>query len=1161
MNSLFKATGFLPFISMIFLNAFVDLGHKIIIQNTVFKVYDGSTQVILTAIINGLILLPFVLLFTPSGFLADRFKKPKIMQWAALAAVILTLMITASYYLGWFKLAFAMTFLLAAQSAFYSPAKYGYIREIAGKNHLTFANGVVQSVTIIAILLGMFVFSILFENALAGHEFSSEADIIRVIAPLGWLLVAGSLLELYFALGLPNIEHPINSESFSWKKYRTGKTLHNNFNLLRFDPVIWLSIIGLSVFWGVSQVVLAIFPAFVKEVLSINNTIVIQGLLACSGLGIVAGSLLAGKISDRYIEAGLIPLGALGMVVSLFFLPQLRSTTFLAIDILAFGFFGGLFIVPLNALIQFHAKAQQLGTVLAGNNWIQNVVMLTFLCLTVVFAMADVPSKTLLNILAIVTLVGASYTVWKLPQSLVRYILGVVFASKYRINVQGFDHMPSQGAVLMLGNHISWLDWAMIQIASPRPVLFVMDKDIYQKWYLKWFLDLFGVIPISGTSSKGALATINQHLKQGEVVCLFPEGSISRNGQLAEFKQGFERCVEDVDGIILPFYLHGLWGSRFSRSSSKMQLLRQTRIRRDIIVAFGQAMAVDTQAYAVKSTVFDLSIDTWRSHTENLPSLAHSWVDRAKQSGRTTCLTDIKSNVSLSRRKALIISLLFSRRFKRHSPEKNVGLLLPTSSAGLLANMGAFISGKTVINLNFTANVDSLLSAINKAEIKTIYTSRQFIKKLQGRGIELDVLFEQASPVYLEDIHNEIKKSEQILTLLASYCLPTGILIHLFGKSVNIHSPATILFSSGSEGEPKGVILSHQNIMGNIKQVSDVLDIRDEDVMVASLPLFHAFGLTVTGLLPLIEGVPAICHPDPTDVLNISKGICQHQATIFCGTSTFLRLFTKNSRIHPLMLDSLRILVAGAERLNPEIRDSFSLKFGKTIYEGYGTTETTPVATVNLPDRIGLDDWKVQTGDKKGSVGLPLPGSSVRIVDPDTLKSLPIEEDGLILIGGTQVMQGYLNDPERTADVLVEIDGHRWYKTGDKGHLDKDGFLVIVDRYSRFAKIGGEMISLGAIEASINTNLPEDIEILATTVPDDKKGEKVVLLYSGQIEDADLKACITNSTLNSLMMPSLLIEVEAIPKLGSGKNDVTKAKQIALEQVNTARTEASVQDD
>ena len=332
--------------------------------------------------------------------------------------------------------------------------------------------------------------------------------------------------------------------------------------------------------------------------------------------------------------------------------------------------------------------------------------------------------------------------------------------------------------------------------------------------------------------------------------------------------------------------------------------------------------------------------------------------------------------------------------------------------------------------------------------------------------------------------------------------------------------------------------------MGNIKQVSDVLDTHDNDVMVASLPLFHAFGLTVTGLLPLIEGVPAICHPDPTDVVTIAKSISQYQATIFCGTSTFLRLFTKNRRVHPLMLDSLRIVVAGAERLNPEIRDSFSLKFGKSIYEGYGTTETTPVATVNIPDRISTDDWSIQIGNKTGTVGLPLPGSSVRIVDPATMQNLAVDEDGLILIGGTQVMQGYLDNPDKTSEVIVEIDDQRWYKTGDKGHIDKDGFLVIIDRYSRFAKIGGEMVSLGTIEESINAILPDDIEILATTLPDDKKGEKVVLLYAGDIDDAELKACITNSGLNSLMMPSLLIEVDAIPKLGSGKNDFNKAKEL-----------------
>jgi len=1146
MTALFRTTGFLPFISMIFLNAFVDLGHKIVIQNTVFKVYDGSTQIVLTAIINGLILLPFILLFTPSGFLSDRFRKPKIMQWAAIAAVVLTLLITLFYYLGWFQLAFAMTFMLAVQSAFYSPAKYGYIREIAGKDNLAAANSFVQSTTIIAILLGMFVFSILFEMMLANTSYISEQDIISIIAPIGWLLVLGSVLELYFAYQLPNVTLNHQAPTFDWQQYRNGQALKNNLKLIRLDAVIWLAIIGLAIFWGVSQAILATFPAYAKEMLAIENTIVIQGLLACSGIGIILGSLIAGKVSNHYIETGLIPIGALGMVISLMMLPQLDSSFTLALSITAFGLFGGLFIIPLNAMIQFRARAEQLGTVLAGNNWIQNVVMLSFLIATMFAALAEIHSQLLLYALAIITLIGAIYTVLKLPQSLIRYVIGLMFTSRYRIHVQGFHNMPSQGAVLMLGNHISWLDWAIIQIASPRPVRFVMDKKIYQKWYLTWFLDLFGVIAISKGGSKEALMAINACLKNGDVVCLFPEGSISRNGQLGEFKKGFERCVDDVNGIILPFYLRGLWGSRFSRSGSKLQRHSQQKIRRDVIVALGEPRAIDCDVVTIKQAVFDLSIDTWAHYTKQLMPLGLSWIQRVKQAGSQACLTDIQTNNTLSRRKALTAALMFSRRFKRERAQ-NIGLLLPTSSAGIIANMAVFISGKTVVNLNFTANTDALIAAVNQAEIQTIYTSHRFVSKLKKKGIAIDSLLNAVATRYLEDCQQELTTAEKLLTLTSTYLLPACALQALYGKSSSINDTAAILFSSGSEGTPKGVMLSHQNIIGNIKQVSDVLDTRDDDIIVASLPLFHAFGLTITGLMPLIEGIPAICHPDPTDVVTIAKGISYHQATIFCGTSTFLRLFNKNTRIHPLMLDSLRITVAGAERLSPEVRDQFTLKFGKPIYEGYGTTETTPVATVNIPDRIAVDDWHIQTGQKIGTVGLPLPGSSTRIVDPNTLATLPTGEDGLILIGGTQVMQGYLNEPEKTQDVIITLANRRWYKTGDKGHIDNDGFLTIVDRYSRFAKIGGEMISLGAIETSISTSLPDDVEILATSIPDEKKGEKVVLLFTGDMDETAMKKTLDQVELTPLSKPSKFIKVEAIPKLGSGKSDFNQAKNIALD--------------
>ena len=342
------------------------------------------------------------------------------------------------------------------------------------------------------------------------------------------------------------------------------------------------------------------------------------------------------------------------------------------------------------------------------------------------------------------------------------------------------------------------------------------------------------------------------------------------------------------------------------------------------------------------------------------------------------------------------------------------------------------------------------------------------------------------------------------------------------------------------------MVLSHKNLMGNVKQVADVLDIQQEDVMMGSLPQFHAFGLTVSGLLPLLEGIPVIFHPDPTDVLNIAKAITNHKITVMFGTSTFLRLYARNRKVLPLMLDSIRLVVAGAERLSPEVRAAFEQKFNRPIYEGYGTTETTPVAGVNIPDRLDVSTWRVQTGHKLGSVGLPLPGSSFRIVDPQSMQTLACKEDGLILIGGTQVMLGYLNDEEKTQQAIVELDGQRWYKTGDKGHLDEDGFLTIVDRYSRFAKIAGEMISLGAIEASINELTPDGIEILSTAIPDGKKGERVVLLFAGDIDEDGLKTIIGQSNLNPLMVPGDLLKVDAIPTLGTGKSDFSQAKKLAL---------------
>ncbi len=1150
MDKFIKLAGFLPFITIVFLNAFVDLGHKIIIQNTVFKIYDGETQIILTAIVNGLILLPFILLFSPSGYLADKYRKPVVMRISALVAIGLTLIITVSYYQGWFILAFVMTFLLAIQSAFYSPAKYGYIKELVGQERLASMNAIVQSVTIFSILSGIFIFSVLFENSLANQNYQNVSELIRIIAPIGWLLVLFSVIEAIVAFKIPiqdKITSPSkNEKQFKVESYVKGGYLKNNLKLLWNDQNIWLSIVGLSVFWGISQAVLASFPALAKEVLNNNNTILIQGILACSGIGVVIGSLIAGGKSKHYIETGFVAIGAIGLVLTVFLITQFNSIIMMSLDVFMFGVFGGLFIVPLNAMIQFHADDEQLGTVLAGNNWVQNIVMVSFLALTVIVATSGINTIGLFYFVTGITLLGALYTIYRLPHSLIRIVISWLFAGRYKIQVHGFNNLPGKGGVLMLGNHVSFIDFAMIQIACPRKVRFVMHKSYYEHWSVKWFLDIMGVIPIASGASADALKQINVLLKAGEVVCLFPEGAISRSGQLGDFKHGFEKTVSDVDGVILPFYIRGLWGSKFSHSSSFMKSKSLKGLRRDVIVAFGEPLPIDSKADVAKRRVFDLSISAWQEYTETLDPLPLAWIRTVKNSPKYDCMSDVLGGVKLNAQKALTSSIVFSKLINKRSPEQNIGLLLPTSSAGMFTNMSVMLLGKTVVNLNYTASIEALLGAIGKADIKSIYTSTRFVKKLTSRGIDIESLFKNVNVYYLEELKENISVITKLVTLLCVKLLPAKLLYWLFGNKVDITSPAAILFSSGSEGVPKGVVLSYQNLMGNIKQVTDVMDLQEKDAIMGSLPQFHAFGLTVAGLLPLIEGIPVIFHPDPTDVVNIGKAISKNNISIMFGTSTFLRLYARNRRVLPLMLESIRLVVSGAEKLNDSVKTSFTNKFNLPIYEGYGTTETTPVAGVNIPDRLEQSAWRIQTGNKVGTIGLPVPGSNFRIVDPQSMEELPVKEDGLILIGGTQVMLGYLNDPDKTNEVIVELDGQRWYKTGDKGHVDEDGFLTIVDRYSRFAKIAGEMVSLGAIEDAINNATIDDVEVLSTAIPDDKKGEKVVLLYSGEIEEDDLKQIISEQNLISIMTPDTYIKVEELPKLGTGKSDFSQAKKIAL---------------
>ena len=536
------------------------------------------------------------------------------------------------------------------------------------------------------------------------------------------------------------------------------------------------------------------------------------------------------------------------------------------------------------------------------------------------------------------------------------------------------------------------------------------------------------------------------------------------------------------------------------------------------------------------------SFAEWQQYPSSMDPIHVSWLKNAKKSKTTFAVADIEG-VEISPKRFLTGVLLFSKKIEKYSPEQNVGLLLPSSGGGAIASMAILALGKTIVNLNFTAGKKALQSAAKQAEVKHIYTSRKFLDKMLERGMDLASFFPESKLLMLEDIREEISTISRIGTLLKAIILPESMLRKSYFKEVSMNDTAAILFSSGSEGSPKGVELSHSNIAANAKQAAIELGAVESDVIMSTLPSFHAFGFAITTLMPLSEGIPIVCHADPKDVVTIASGIQKYSGTILVGTPTFLRMYTISKKVSVDSMQSLRLVVAGAEKLRSEVRDGFESKFNMPVFEGYGTTETSPGASVNLPDLESPHKLR----NRPGTVGKAFSGTEFKIVDPDSLEPLPIGEDGLILIGGPQIMKGYLKMPEKTAEVIEIIDGYRWYRTGDKGHLDEDGFLTIVDRYSRFAKIGGEMISLTTVEEEIlDACNDKDLEIAATCLPDQRKGEKIVLLSTSNIEKSELTKILSDAKINPLYHPSSVLVVDEIPKLGSGKTDFGATKKIAL---------------
>jgi acyl-[acyl-carrier-protein]-phospholipid O-acyltransferase/long-chain-fatty-acid--[acyl-carrier-protein] ligase len=709
----------------------------------------------------------------------------------------------------------------------------------------------------------------------------------------------------------------------------------------------------------------------------------------------------------------------------------------------------------------------------------------------------------------------------------------------YRVTALGVEHLP-QGGFLLLPNHITWVDAIVLQIACPRPIRYIIDQEFYHKPLLKPFLRLVRCIPIDTRRSRSAIRAATEKIAEGEVVCLFPEGQLERAGTLLRLRRGYELIAHYANAKVVPVWLDQLWGSIFSFQGGRSFTKLPKRIPYRVTVAFGKPLPADAADIArVREELLKLGESCFRRRPSLDRHLAEECVRQLKRRPFATAVVDGLDHSLLSRSKLLGAAAALSRLFRKEFPDERIAIVLPASKGSMVANLAVTLAGKVPVDLNFTIGRAANESCIKRANLRVAISATQFIDRIKDfpwpeRVLKLDELMPRL-------------KRQIVFWWMMSILAPAGLLLRLLQiPKGGGHAEATLLFTSGSTGEPKGVVLSHRNIVGNVSQFRELLDAKKEDVILASLPFFHSFGSTVTLWYPLIEGVRIVTYPNPLEVAKNAALIERYKLTLLLATPTFLRGYLR--KVEPHQLRSLRLVITGAEKLPLDLAKAFEERFKQRVFEGYGLTETAPVVSVNLPEpQPTRPGEQVQPSARLGSVGKMAPGIAAEIREPETDRKLSLHETGMLWLRGPNIFEGYLHDPERTADVLR--DG--WFKTGDIGRFDEDGFLYIEGRLSRFSKIGGEMVPHEVIEHKIIELLDlsgkEERGIAIVGVQDEAKGETVVLLSAVDIDLAQLRDKLRDAGVPNLWIPKRVQRVESIPVLASGKLDLKKCNELANE--------------
>ncbi|MBO6289648.1 MAG: MFS transporter [Alphaproteobacteria bacterium] len=1122
-KDLWHGKRFLPLLVTQFFGAFNDnLFKNTLMTFIAYKLLANEQTVSLYAnLAAGLFILPYFLFSAFAGLLADKYSRATMTRVLKVVELVLMLLAIGCFMASSPILLMAVLFLMGLQSTFFGPIKYALLPQLLRQNELIAGNAAVEGSTYISIILG-----------------SIMGTVLPVNLSLS-LLVVCAVIGIIAAWKIPVM---VGTQPKMKIKFNLISQICDNIRLIKSHIIVFRCIIGATWFWILGAFFLTQLFPLCSKVFNTEKEVVTLFLVLFS-LGVGAGSyfcsrLLKGEISIVYVPVSAIGLSVFAFCVYLlsagFTTPEkaLSVTQFLcmprgimlALCLFGFAFMGGLYVVPLNALMQKKAPKTNVASVIAGNNIINSLGMVAISIFAMILIALGFKITDLFLFIAIISAGVAFYICKLLPDALVRSVFCSVLNLFFRVKVEGVQNLRQAGSkALIIANHVSLLDGVLIAAYLPRKITFAIDRGWGNKWYVKMFSGLVDFYPLNPTSPL-AVRTLIDVVNQGKTVMIFPEGRISVTGSLMKVYEGAGVVAQKSGAKLIPLRIDGAQYSRFSYIGDLIKTQVFPKIKLSILPACEINLSKDLSArerrHLTSLKLHDIMAEMMYDTDNKNMSLFEALLKAEKLYGKQHKIALDTNKTTLTYGQFLLKTYVLGEHLRRVSGgTERVGVLLPNSLAGVVSFFALQAVGVVPVMLNFSLGEKQFESCLHTVGLKKIVTAHQFIEQGNLQRFEKIAQENQIDMVYLEDAAKHISFTDQMV----------GIKKYFLRQFLpqKPDKTAVILFTSGSEGMPKAVLLSHKNLLANALQIHLAVPFNARDVLLNALPMFHSFGLTVGTILPMLNGVKTYFYPSPLHYRIIPEVAYEVQATAILGTDTFLYGYGRMA--NPYDFFPIRFAVVGGEKLKERTAELWMQKFGVRIFEGYGTTETSPVLSVNTPMFY-----------KKNTVGRFLPRVEYRLQAVEG-----IEHGGELSVKADSVMQGYILPTE--PNKLQKAD--EWYNTGDVVEVDNEGFVHICGRVKRFAKIGGEMVSLSAVEQLLDELYP-DAKQGVIAVSDEKKGEKLLLITSAENADCHkIAQYFKKCGISELWTPKEIIHTQNPPLLGTGKFDYLTAKQQYMENL------------